>query len=151
MDLREVEYDGRDWIKLPQDRDRWRAYVRAAMNLRVLKRHFEARHRFSDVRHHLVIAGAIATISSNRCLQFVQCMIGVYKLTPSNGPKERSRRARDLTVLGQSQCNRISSSPDLEALDFHLFELMKDRLRGQHFPDKDAVIAAVTKWLASAG
>ncbi|KAJ4439113.1 hypothetical protein ANN_15070 [Periplaneta americana] len=34
MDLREVGYDGRDWINLAQDRDRWRAYVRAAMNLR---------------------------------------------------------------------------------------------------------------------
>ncbi|KAJ4439386.1 hypothetical protein ANN_07508 [Periplaneta americana] len=35
MDLREVGYDGRDWINLDQDRDQWRAYVRAAMNLRV--------------------------------------------------------------------------------------------------------------------
>ncbi|KAJ4435904.1 hypothetical protein ANN_18524 [Periplaneta americana] len=35
MDLREVEYDDREWINLAQDRDRWRAYVRAAMNLRV--------------------------------------------------------------------------------------------------------------------
>ncbi|KAJ4447882.1 hypothetical protein ANN_09891 [Periplaneta americana] len=35
MDLREAGYDGRDWINLAQDRDRWRAYVRAAMNLRV--------------------------------------------------------------------------------------------------------------------
>ncbi|KAJ4432511.1 hypothetical protein ANN_21131 [Periplaneta americana] len=34
MDLREVGYDDRDWINLAQDRDRWRAYVRAAMNLR---------------------------------------------------------------------------------------------------------------------
>ncbi|KAJ4447060.1 hypothetical protein ANN_09049 [Periplaneta americana] len=34
-DLREVGYDDRDWINLAQDRDRWRAYVRAAMNLRV--------------------------------------------------------------------------------------------------------------------
>ncbi|KAJ4449259.1 hypothetical protein ANN_00656 [Periplaneta americana] len=33
MDLREVRYDDRDWINLAQDRDRWRAYVRAAMNL----------------------------------------------------------------------------------------------------------------------
>ncbi|KAJ4450892.1 hypothetical protein ANN_02325 [Periplaneta americana] len=33
-DLREVGYDDRDWINLEQDRDRWRAYVRAAMNLR---------------------------------------------------------------------------------------------------------------------
>ena len=35
MDLREVGYDGGDWINLAQDRDLWRAYVRAAMNLRV--------------------------------------------------------------------------------------------------------------------
>ncbi|KAJ4428733.1 hypothetical protein ANN_25726 [Periplaneta americana] len=35
MDLREVGYDNRGWINLAQDRDRWRAYVRAAMNLRV--------------------------------------------------------------------------------------------------------------------
>ncbi|KAJ4444084.1 hypothetical protein ANN_05873 [Periplaneta americana] len=35
MDLREVGYDGRDWINLSQDRDQWRAYVTAAMNLRV--------------------------------------------------------------------------------------------------------------------
>ncbi|KAJ4436661.1 hypothetical protein ANN_16792 [Periplaneta americana] len=33
MDLREVGYDGRDWINLAQDRDQWRAYVRMAMNL----------------------------------------------------------------------------------------------------------------------
>ncbi|KAJ4428095.1 hypothetical protein ANN_24109 [Periplaneta americana] len=38
MDLREVGYDDRDWINLAQDRDRWRAYVRAAMNLRFIIR-----------------------------------------------------------------------------------------------------------------
>ncbi|KAJ4444710.1 hypothetical protein ANN_06507 [Periplaneta americana] len=36
MDLREMGYDDRDWINLAQDRDRWQAYVRAAMNLRSL-------------------------------------------------------------------------------------------------------------------
>ncbi|KAJ4445269.1 hypothetical protein ANN_07070 [Periplaneta americana] len=35
MDLREVGYDDREWINLAQNRDQWRAYVRAAMNLRV--------------------------------------------------------------------------------------------------------------------
>jgi hypothetical protein len=35
MDLREVGWDGRDWIDLAQDRDRWRAYMNAVMNLRV--------------------------------------------------------------------------------------------------------------------
>ncbi|KAJ4431549.1 hypothetical protein ANN_20148 [Periplaneta americana] len=39
MDLREVGYDDRDWINLAQDRDRWRAYVRATMNLQQLKSH----------------------------------------------------------------------------------------------------------------
>jgi hypothetical protein len=35
MDLREVRWDGRNWIDLAQHRDRWRAYVNAVMNLRV--------------------------------------------------------------------------------------------------------------------
>ncbi|KAJ4432334.1 hypothetical protein ANN_20953 [Periplaneta americana] len=33
MDLREVGYDDREWINLAQDRDQWRAFVRAVMNL----------------------------------------------------------------------------------------------------------------------
>jgi hypothetical protein len=35
MDLREIGWDGGDWIDLDQDRDRWRALVKAVMNLRV--------------------------------------------------------------------------------------------------------------------
>jgi hypothetical protein len=35
MDLRETGWGG-DWIRLAQDRDRWRAVVSAVMNLRVL-------------------------------------------------------------------------------------------------------------------
>ncbi|KAJ4427522.1 hypothetical protein ANN_25170 [Periplaneta americana] len=35
-------------------------------------------------------------------------VIDIYKLTPSNGPKERSRRARDLTV----------ASDNLSAIEF---------------------------------
>jgi hypothetical protein len=39
MDLRDLGGGGGvDWIRLSQDRDRWRAVVRAVMNLRVLTR-----------------------------------------------------------------------------------------------------------------
>jgi hypothetical protein len=36
MDLRDISMGGVDWIRLAQDRDRWRAVVSALTNLRVL-------------------------------------------------------------------------------------------------------------------
>jgi hypothetical protein len=36
MDLREIDLGDVDWIRLAQDRDRWRAVVSAVTNLRVL-------------------------------------------------------------------------------------------------------------------
>jgi hypothetical protein len=36
MNLREIGLGDVDWIRLAQDRDRWRAVVSAVMNLRVL-------------------------------------------------------------------------------------------------------------------
>jgi hypothetical protein len=35
MDLRETGWDGKNWIDLAQDRDKWRALVNTVMNLRV--------------------------------------------------------------------------------------------------------------------
>jgi hypothetical protein len=32
MDLREIGWDGGDWIDVAQDRDQWRALVRRVMN-----------------------------------------------------------------------------------------------------------------------
>jgi hypothetical protein len=34
MDLREIGWDGADWIDLAQDRDQWRALVNTVINLR---------------------------------------------------------------------------------------------------------------------
>jgi hypothetical protein len=36
MDLKEIAWGGVDWIRLAQDRDRWRVVVSAVMNLRFL-------------------------------------------------------------------------------------------------------------------
>jgi hypothetical protein len=35
MDLREIGWDGVDWIELAQDRDQWRTLVDTMVNLRV--------------------------------------------------------------------------------------------------------------------
>jgi hypothetical protein len=35
MDLREIGWDGIDWIDLAEDRDQWRALMNTVMNLRV--------------------------------------------------------------------------------------------------------------------
>jgi hypothetical protein len=35
VDLREIGWDGMDWINLAQDRDQWRALVNTVMKLRV--------------------------------------------------------------------------------------------------------------------
>jgi hypothetical protein len=35
MDLREVRWDGTDWIDMAQDRNQWRALVNTVINFRV--------------------------------------------------------------------------------------------------------------------
>jgi hypothetical protein len=35
MDLRQIGWDGVDWIELAQDRDQWSVLVNTVMNLRV--------------------------------------------------------------------------------------------------------------------
>jgi hypothetical protein len=37
MDLREIGWDGVDWIEVAQDRDQWRAIVNTVINLRFLR------------------------------------------------------------------------------------------------------------------
>jgi hypothetical protein len=35
MDLREIGWDGVDWINIARDRDQWRALLNTVLNLRV--------------------------------------------------------------------------------------------------------------------
>jgi hypothetical protein len=35
INIREIEWDGMDWINEAQDKDQWRALVNTVMNLRV--------------------------------------------------------------------------------------------------------------------
>jgi hypothetical protein len=35
MDLREIRWDGMEWIDVAQDRDQWKGLVNKLMNLRV--------------------------------------------------------------------------------------------------------------------
>jgi hypothetical protein len=37
IDLREIGWNGMDWIDLAQERDKWRALVNTVMNLRIPK------------------------------------------------------------------------------------------------------------------
>jgi hypothetical protein len=38
MDIKEIEWDGVDWMLLTQDRDQWQALVNMVMNLKVSKK-----------------------------------------------------------------------------------------------------------------
>jgi hypothetical protein len=60
MDLREIGLGGVDWIRLAQDRDRWRAVVSAVMNLRVLA-----------PRSQLVIPFSVQRLQKNQYIFFV--------------------------------------------------------------------------------
>ncbi|KAJ4441989.1 hypothetical protein ANN_11853 [Periplaneta americana] len=66
MDLREVGYEGRDWINLVQDRDQWRAYVRAAMNLRVRNSNVRSVSDFTGMKPTCVLT-FVSAIKGYEC------------------------------------------------------------------------------------
>ena len=66
-------------------------------------------------------------------------------------PHTSMKTTSTLAKFGWTVLPHPPYSPDLAPSDFHLLGPLKDGLRGQHFPDDDAVITAVKQWLRSAG
>ena len=66
MDLRDVGCDPRDWIALAEDRDQWRAYVRA-VNLRVPSDCVKSKGKLP----HIFIPGKTATLDPEFLVEYL--------------------------------------------------------------------------------
>ncbi|KAJ4432547.1 hypothetical protein ANN_21170 [Periplaneta americana] len=98
MDLREMGYDGRDWINLAQDRDQWRAYVRAAMNLRVSSAFsFGSSVQAIPLETGSVSAGTSAVVSG-------------WGTTSEGGSASTTLRQVAVPIVSDSSCNSAYSS-----------------------------------------
>ncbi|KAJ4432599.1 hypothetical protein ANN_21222 [Periplaneta americana] len=134
-DLREVEYDGRDWINLAQDRNRWRTYVRAAMNLRVLKSHNDNIYFSQDVRTQLFgeeknspvpdSATSLEQYFSGIYVRF-DCELLVALL--SNGTRKHPS-VWCIVLRATQPCNSIGSQTGVTLLDSHGLEVLPGNLR----------------------
>jgi len=75
-----------------------------------------------------------------------------FLLQHGNARPHTSLKTVEHTVnLGWTVIPHPPYGPDLAPSDFHLFGLMKDGTRGQHFPSNDAIVRAVKQWATSAG
>lgn len=75
-----------------------------------------------------------------------------FALQHDSARSQTSLKIVELTAsLGWTVLPHSSYSPDLIPFICRLFSSMKDKLCGQHFPSKDAIIAAVKQWVASTG
>ncbi|KAJ4445386.1 hypothetical protein ANN_07191 [Periplaneta americana] len=128
MDLREVGYDGRDWIDLAQDRDQWRACVRVAMNLwKKCSAHERAWESVTsgewasgkkwadDAPRELVDADSVSLMSSGSCGAFV------------HGLEDEYQEVRNASV--DSLCSLSLNNPQFAqmSLDF-LVDMFNDEI-----------------------
>ncbi|KAJ4436784.1 hypothetical protein ANN_16916 [Periplaneta americana] len=118
MDLREVGYDDREWINLAQDRDQWRAYVRAAMNLRV-RVYTTDTTTPEELQHRVVDA--------------FQQMKNDPGLLESIRGSLRRRLDRCIQVHGQHFGHLLLDNGDSRSFTSRIFVLGKD-LTGTHWP-----------------
>ncbi|KAJ4429775.1 hypothetical protein ANN_21979 [Periplaneta americana] len=148
MDLREVGYDDREWINLAQDRDQWRAYVRAAMNLRCRLSRPESIDvdSFSGLRGRGLLVGFIPDVSSATAADETSGIKPTNRprpLSPEN-ESEKSLATSDTTPLKMSAAvadetsgikptNRPRPlSPENESTSIELYLLAK-RFKHSHF------------------
>jgi hypothetical protein len=68
MYLREIGWDGMDWIELDQNRDQWRALVNTVMNLRFLK-----------IAGNFLNGCTIGSFSGSAHLRKYVCMYIIYR------------------------------------------------------------------------
>ncbi|KAJ4428559.1 hypothetical protein ANN_24603 [Periplaneta americana] len=117
MDLREVGYDGRDWINLAQDRDQWRPYVRAPMNLRVPQKPLMTpKKRDMSIAYVLMGVGRqwrleLRSLKRNRS---PKCCEDIKTKSKSGRPKNFPKKAKKITMANSGKKRRSNSAVDKE-------------------------------------
>ncbi|KAJ4426503.1 hypothetical protein ANN_27317 [Periplaneta americana] len=132
MDLKEVGYDDRDWLNLAQDRDRWRAYVRAAMNLRVvvITEDVQNVHLLLEYRPHIDVS--LTCEHYPKLQEYCVCpqnmpqfdsegipnqALETNKPMILNGPTSRNREGSDQVSVEAKQLGHLYLSTDQETFD----------------------------------
>ncbi|KAJ4440720.1 hypothetical protein ANN_08868 [Periplaneta americana] len=148
MDLREVGYDDRDCINLAQDRDRWRAYVRAAI-------FFDSQ----GLMHHEFIPEG-RTVTKELYVEILRRLWDAVRrkrpekwveknwfLMHDNAPAHRAIIVKNFLARHNiTALDHPPYSPDLSPPDYFLFPRLKSHLKGRRF-NAEEVIANATRAL----
>ncbi|KAJ4428525.1 hypothetical protein ANN_24569 [Periplaneta americana] len=110
MDLRQVGYDGRDWINIAQDRDRWRAYVRTAMNLRVvvITEDVQNVHLLLEYRPHIDVS--LTCEHDPKLQEYCVCPQNMPQFDSEGIPNQASETNKPMILNGSTSRNRESSN-----------------------------------------
>ncbi|KAJ4449192.1 hypothetical protein ANN_00589 [Periplaneta americana] len=140
MDLRDVGYDDREWINLSQDRDQWRAYLRAAMNLRKLGEVIVGKRRIKCINFadDMALLAEKEKILRNMILELNDNFAAVwdgneYKRNETKGVEVcriRKSKDKDCKVLLSSSRNheRLAKDGDMKSYRRMLHTTERDRL-----------------------
>ncbi|KAJ4441124.1 hypothetical protein ANN_10974 [Periplaneta americana] len=112
MDLREVGYDDRDWINLAQYRDRWRAYVRAAMNLRVIviTEDVQNVHLLLEYRPHIDVS--LTCEHDPKLQEYCVCPQNMPQFDSEGIPNQTPETNKPMILNGPTSRNREDGGAD---------------------------------------